>query len=416
MIGEATKVIDSEVALMDLDDLPYYFRKRPFSIDRMTRPDENTPDVAAIHARQFRQLMTAAEEAAANNVSLGVVLWGEPGIGKSHLLTRLHEWAKQGNAFCVFLQNIHAAPEEFGVYVVKCVVSQLTEGRQENFCETPLFRMLLEVIRSKLKPGEVTARPAYERFAGEVMTRDPHHAFAELDKQVLRVLWRFFYGAYESSEKSADVRLARLAARWLLGDRLEREEAARLNVAYNEQESELADVEQRYQVLVVLCELARSCGKPLVICFDQVDVLDDERMKQFATFLHILLDRSRNLLAVTCGVQETLLGFLQRRAIGLADWHRLCHGENAVHLTHLDAAGARQILEARMESFLEPLKSLPEVWQCVLDDGLFPLGEKWLQHRLPETGDVRPRQAIGWAHKRWLDQEERLEKLVRGSG
>jgi hypothetical protein len=397
---------------MDLNDLPYYFRKRPFTVDRMTQPNEKTPDVEAIHHREFQELVATAEQTILQDTSIGVVVWGDPGTGKSHLLTRLDSWARKGNAFCVFLQNIHASPEAFGAYVVKCVVSRLTDGRQENFRETPLFAMIHEVIQRNLAAGETTARPAFERFAADVLRRGLGNPFAELDKRVFRVLWRFFYGAYESSEKSADDRLARLSVRWLLGDRLEPEEARRLNVTENEErQSETPDDEQLLQTLVLICELARGCGKPLVICFDQVDVLDDERMNQYATFLHILLDRARGLTLITCGVQETLFGFLQHGTIRKADWARLCHGESPVQLAHLDSLGARQILEARMGSFHEPLHGLPEVWKCVQDDGLFPLGEDWLRNRLPQSGDVRPRQVIGWAHKRWLEQEERVRTL-----
>ena len=395
---------------MRLEDLGYHFQQRPFLVNRMTQPGEGFLDVAAIHQTEFSALVAASREALENGAAMGLVVWGEPGIGKSHLLARLDKWGDEGNAWCIFLQNIHASPNMLPSYIVKCAVSQLTRGKREQFRSTPLYEMITAVIR-KLAVGERKfALPAFQQFAEELTKRFPEHE--STDWKILKVLWIFFRSSYQSNNKPADDRTARLAIRWLIGDRLAPDELKKvdLNPSAIDEDSDETDDEHFVRVLVILTELARGNSMPFILCLDQVDVLNDERMTALATFLHILLDSSRNLLTIFCGVQELLLKHVNTQTIAGADWDRISQAQ-PIQLARLDADGTRQILQRRMESFIEPLKQLPAVWECVQDDGLFPLGGKWLAQRLAEVLDPRPRQAIRWAHQRWLDQEKRLAEL-----
>ena len=65
----------------------------PFTDNRVNNPSTADVDVADIHQAAFARLTELAREALTARRGLGVVLWGEAGVGKSHLLSRLGRWA-----------------------------------------------------------------------------------------------------------------------------------------------------------------------------------------------------------------------------------------------------------------------------------------------------------------------------------
>ena len=61
----------------------------PFLDNRINNPSARDVDVAEIHQTAFTRLTGLAREALAARRGVGVVLWGEAGVGKSHVLSRL---------------------------------------------------------------------------------------------------------------------------------------------------------------------------------------------------------------------------------------------------------------------------------------------------------------------------------------
>src|SRR4051794_14746520 len=72
----------------------------PFLDNRVNGPSARDVDVGSIHRAAFDRLLTLAREAHQARRGIGAVLWGEAGIGKSHLLSRLGRWAGQGARAC----------------------------------------------------------------------------------------------------------------------------------------------------------------------------------------------------------------------------------------------------------------------------------------------------------------------------
>src|SRR4051812_720715 len=96
----------------------------PFSAVRVNEPSRYDVDVPAINGAGFDRIVTLAGRAHGQRIGIGAMLYGEAGIGKSHLLSRLYRWAnREDRANYVFLHNITADPERFPRYVLKCVVS-----------------------------------------------------------------------------------------------------------------------------------------------------------------------------------------------------------------------------------------------------------------------------------------------------
>src|SRR5947209_19329366 len=82
----------------------------PFLDNRVNGPAPSGVDVLAVHQPAFARLTELAGEALAARRALGAVLWGEAGIGKSHVLARLGRWAAADNATFVHLHHLQSAP------------------------------------------------------------------------------------------------------------------------------------------------------------------------------------------------------------------------------------------------------------------------------------------------------------------
>src|SRR4051794_33608068 len=90
------------------DSLEGFFRHvlaaDPFLDNRVNAPSAQDVDVEDIHRAAFDRLVALARAALEARRGIGAVLWGEAGVGKSHLLSRLGRWARApGQACFVYL-------------------------------------------------------------------------------------------------------------------------------------------------------------------------------------------------------------------------------------------------------------------------------------------------------------------------
>ena len=409
------------VTLQDFFDHLRY--SNPFLSGQVSDPWGAAVDVATIHDAPFRDLVRGAELARHERTGLGVVVWGEAGIGKSHLLARLCRWAEQKDeegrdrALYVFLHNVQTAPERLPRYVLKCVLSRLTLGRPGAFHGTPLYWLVTGSLKKALAgfpiagelPSADEARWAFLRMADR-LTRENRNLGADA-RSVFEVLFRFFLGAYKLHRLDGDEREARLAVRWLSGEELDQEETGRLGLAPGrgpDEPAALPDEQAIHTVLVVLAELAANRGQSFLLCFDQVDNLSDGQIQALAQFQHTLIDHARNLLVVTSGVKSKLLEVQQSGTILTAAWARIAQQE--LTLSRIGPAQARQVLEARLENWVEPFMAISEIKQRVQSAPLFPLGTEWLEVRLGDLIEFRPRDVINWARQQWRRQQALLEE------
>ena len=114
----------------------------PFTDNRVSGPAPAAADVADVHRAAFARLTALAREACAARRGLGAVLWGEAGVGKSHVLARLGRWAEaEGHAPFVSLHNLQASPDGLPRLLLRAVVGTLTRGRAAHFSGTPLYRL-----------------------------------------------------------------------------------------------------------------------------------------------------------------------------------------------------------------------------------------------------------------------------------
>lgn len=393
------------------DDLfAHVLSANPFTDNRVNGPAAGAVDVDDVHRTAFDQLAFLAREACAGRRGLGVVLWGEAGVGKSHLLARLaRRAAGEGNATFVYLHNLQASPDGLPRSLLRAVVSILTRGWVARFYRTPLFRLVASFAHEAFGYAP-SVRPHWDqigRACGRLLDREADGGAGQaalVDRTAYGVLLRFFQSAYVARDGKDDGAAA-LAVRWLGGDYLDPAEAVRLSLPPAPARDEpvgLADNQQVKQVLVALTRLALSARQPFVLGFDQVDNLDDEQMAALARFLEALIDAAPNLLVVTAGVQATLLHWHQTRVIQDSAWDRIAQLE--VRLQRVGPAEAGRIVAARLARFFEPFRGRSALPQ----DPLFPLGEAWREQALGDKIDLRPRDVLNWAREGFRREQEML--------
>jgi hypothetical protein len=383
----------------------------PFLDNRVNGPTADS-GVETIHHEAFARLTDLARQAYAARRGVGAVLWGEAGIGKSHLLARLARWGARGaNASLVYLHNLQASPDNLPRSLLKAVVSLLTAGRVSQLRTTPLFHLTLAAVGEALGHDATRrhpwreARQAYHQLLDRLGT-----GAAPLDRTVYEVLFRFFHSAYRARNTAEDA-VAALAVRWLAGDALDPDEAGLLALPPGRTRAApmaLEDNQRIKQVLVALTQLAAWRRQPFVLCFDQVDNLDEEQMAALARFLEALIDSSPNLLVVTAGIQASLVRWREEHVIQASAWDRLAQFEIPLH--RISAAAGRQLVGERAVRFVEPFAEVEAVRRRLHEDDLFPLGRPWADGYFRDKIEMRPRDVINGAREGWQQQQERLRQ------
>jgi hypothetical protein len=383
----------------------------PFLDNRVNGPTTDGADVAGIHQAAFERLTSLAAAALAAKRGIGAMLWGEAGIGKSHLLSRLARWSADHATF-VYLHNLQAAPEQLPRSLLRAVVSALTRGRVSAFYHTPLAVLvqagLLEALGHKdgVYPWTHLYR-AWNAFVDHLVAGE-HPGLAGAERTIYQTLFLFFYSAHRArhphpdGSRREDGNVARLAVRWLSGLALEPDEARTLVLppaVPRDEPVALADVQQIKQVLVALARLAAARRQPFVLAFDQVDNLDTDQASALARFLEALIDAAPNLLVVTAGVRATLFRWRQERLIQDSSWDRLAQFE--VELQRVNGTEAGELIRARLDDFWRPYENLSDLQQRRQQDEYFPLGRAWYERQFHDKTDLRPRDVINLAREAW---------------
>ena len=385
----------------------------PFAANRITEPSLYDVDVPEIHAAAFDRLTGLARQALDTRTGIGVSLLGGAGVGKSHLLSRLYRWANEptesgGPRACyVYLHNILADPDRLPRYLLKYVISRLTEGSQGPLHQTPLYRFVERAIRHGIK---VKGAKADDAKAVHRAYQDYFASYPE-GKDAFEVLYQFLrHGRLDKASDPSRRYLASQAIAWLSGDEIDAETARTLGLKAKDEEAVmLRDDQEVKQVLIALAQLARLSRQPLVVCIDQVENLDPDKLKPLCRFLHAVLDHTANLLVITSGVKQTLLNYREDDIIPEAAWDRIA--QYKVELNRVHKGEARKILEARLERFHDQFLELNAVRQHVHTDTLFPLGQNWLERRFEDVLEVRPRDVLTWARDAWEEEQSRLDRL-----
>lgn len=387
--------------------LTAFARGNPFGHHRVTATGAQPVDVPSIHDAEFRGLVALAGRAFDHNEAVGAVVWGESGSGKSNLLRRLGEWAATGKAVLVNFLELQATPDRLHRAVLNAVVSALTNGLAPPWHRTPLYLLLEGLVRPAVG-GKKSLSPAELDAAFRAQMAGPSAVVGALPSaRVAADLLRcFLRAALTEKSRQGDGAAAAAAARRLSGDGIDDDEAKAVALRPLDVANPL-DPADSAAVLAVLAQVARAGGKPLVLCFDQINNLPRQQIAEVSRLLHDLNDRLRNALLVLSEVQTELMKLTEAGIIPQATWDRL--SANKVEVQRLTVRDGRRILEARLEDFLTPFEGAGEVKRHYTEDPLFPLGETWFANRFGQSIDVRPRRVIDAARERWEELQKSLD-------
>lgn len=295
-------------------------------------------DVPEIHAEAFDLCCSAMEYVREEHKGTSVLLHGEAGSGKTHLLGRLraHLLRVGLQRQVVFISvQLQTSPQMIWRHLRRCMADDLlrpVNGGQPQF---------KTVIAHRL-PGE-----------------------QGIDRDLRTVL-----GFLSHDQHRADAR------DWLRGDMLPDFSLQRLNLPINVDDHE--DPEEKARRTVSgLCQLAGQ-DILLVFCFDQAEALqrhvkDTVGLFEFGKVARALCDeKTGNTLLISC-IQSSLLDVLfDPNTVDEADQYRLDdYGQGSLQGLSFDQA--TRLIAARLNSRAE-LRDLREARSG--DDRLWPLRER----------------------------------------
>ncbi len=394
----------------------------PFDSKRVTAlPDEKAGhfvDVEQIHEVYLSRLKNWTGEIRTQRRSLGVLLTGTPGTGKSHLLARYCRWAMQERAaFYVYLHNVMASPDGMSRHLLRSVMSAMVEDR-ESFKACMLYDLVHQAVKAILKreklPSRLGAEHARAIFRDAVLDSVARKDL--INPQIIAVLFGFFEKINVSPQVNGPTRVfVNHVVDWLSGNSISEEAAAEIGLKPQADDRDeeglirLRDEHRIEQVLLVLGAVAGISGRALLICLDQADNLTEPQTKSLMRFLHALLDSSHHLIVVTSGVTETMQMFLEKSVISEAQQNRVA--EKSIQLPLVPQKQIRDLLTARLRPVRERFGDVPELRSYFDSHAYFPLSEKDYEAQFGNAPDLRPRPVLKWASDAWEMERERLQQL-----
>lgn len=367
--------------------------------------DQQVTDVPQIHARAFAACRAAFDQIRATGATHSVLLHGEPGSGKTHLLARMR------NEFACLGETEPARDPQRPPLPAAVFSSMRLRAGSRMLCRhvrRALARDLLRPDPQRLtqldwllihRAAPHVNRPAQAHRWYRRLRRTGREAEAEAEAdELLRRLSRDLQlpGNLAIILRTCALgRNPRAVADWLAEGTLADAQRDALGLLPAPEE---ADPEE--EALDAIEALSRLAGPrlPLVLCFDQVEALqthprDVEGPFAFGRMISALHDRMQATLLVT-GVQSTFLETMQQ-AIRQADLDRL--GETREALEPLSDELAPLLVARR----LDHAPSLAQARRSQADP-CWPIGTDAVRHfvRSSETAGCTPRRLIAFCRQR----------------
>jgi len=369
---------------------------------------ETLRDVPEIHAQAFETCCRAFENVRTSRHCDSVLLHGEAGSGKTHLLSRLqrHWTSSKGQdgseemGRCVFLYcRLQTSPQRLWQHLRKTFVEDLLHRFPDG--ATQLQRLVAcrfaEGDKKKRRPSTKWLKwirhPAnrdhsgWKRILLPWLGRETHLGFS-----LQKVLYHLITSRHVLE-----------AGAWLKGeDRLPEEALDLMGISGNE-EGQTEDGAR--EIVLSLCRLA-STLMPVAFCFDQIEALqtsksDEESLFLFGQMGASLFNSSNNALLISC-IQSSVLDQF-RGSIRDADYDRIA--QRVERLDPLDKRQAPLLIRSRMES-IEALGSLrakhahQPLWPIDpldLDPVFSPIGTQTARKIISFVGDLFDRLQTGEA-------------------
>lgn len=304
-------------------------------------------DVEEIHASASALVCREVAAAGGGGGGCGILLFGEPGSGKTHLLNRMRRWCLREGAL-------------FSGFRLQCGPQTIWRHLRREFADD-----LLQPL-----PGGGVQLERILESAGERIRAVRSYSLA-------RVLMRWREGQHVHECEA-----------WLRGSRLPEGAMRAVGIIEEGLDEEEAAEDEARRILKELIALASPA--PVLLALDQVEALqsdsqDPRGLTALGAAAAALRDETPNLVLVTC-VQTSFLPVIEDH-VRRADMDRM--GERRIELLPLDEMQAHALLAARLDA--EPrLKDHPSRRQ----NRIWPFTEYAVRHLLMRTPAVTPRRLI----------------------
>lgn len=284
----------------------------PFFSSSTSNPwDDQYPDVPSINGDAFDGVVRLIAHKSANpsDGCAGLVL-GEAGAGKSHLLKRaLHATRRtETPAAFTYVPPIldPAAPMR---YLLREIVTSLCKELDDKQTRSQLDLFAAHILIDFLRNGQDPKRnarllqkldvdPYYiysSKFDGPVLAEAEKRAIRYLRKTIQQLQPDLLRAIVKYRKKD----LRDLVVCWLRGDVLDDDEVALLGVTSRADKKDGAlEAEARVLILSLGCLMARY-KRPMLVCFDQLDTVQDPKgVRALEAMIHLLVNHVPAMLPV----------------------------------------------------------------------------------------------------------------------
>ncbi len=322
----------------------------PFRSGIVASPWETTiVDVNSIHHDVFEQCLQGIQQVRQTQRSAGLLIHGEAGSGKTHLLRRLRTHltpsapsdTDREETLYVWVR-LQTSPRMIWRTLRRTLVDDWfrpVRGVNSQF-QRILFHRFAEIR---------TAEGDLERWY-EFMLENDQPGLKQLLDQIADAL-HLDRNTAVAFEHIAFGRHLRDLRAWLSGDSLPEAALVRMDLAQDEGTDEEREDQSR-QIVLMLCKLAGN-GLPIVISFDQVEALqiapgDRDGLFAFGQLTSTLHDNTSNVLIVSC-VQSAFVSEMRAHA-RQADYDRMLSFASWP-LNPLNRDQSLKLIQARLNHF-----------------------------------------------------------------
>lgn len=367
-------------------------------------------DVPAINDAAYRQVLRTIEEVRQSGQSHGLLLSGEPGSGKTHVLNRVRRWIQADeHAWFVYILPI-TAPDRVYRDILQATAGDITRSAPDTY---GINQLAIAVARHFMADVQAPIREIaqwWTRVSSEYPEGDALAAYLQkhlatltvplnLDGSVVSVVAQFLAGRNRSAARD-----------WLLGRSLPEETLQTLGVAF--------DLDDESTALTALATLIRlgSGFCTVVLAFDQIEGLqidpaDRTGLLAFANAAAKIVSQHDNVAIITCA-QVSFLATLEE-IVGVMFYQRIA--ERVSRLKLLSQAEAMQLTQRRLRSDvdLEQVRVYLRGHENV-EDPVWPLTTA--QVELLSLANVSARHLLLRCRELFDEWLERAEPSIASSG
>ena len=374
----------------------------PFRASVVADPwKEAEADVPNIHGAEFQACCDAVEYVRSSGSSAGLLIHGQAGSGKTHLLARLRQRladggprADVGDPRQIFVSvRLATSPRRIWRHVRRHFLDDLLRPIPDHL--TQLEQILAaRLSESRESEGDLAAWWEYmrEECAADLDSLLYDLAVsAQADDALVRVLGHFVRGTHRREARS-----------WLRGEPLTEEALQKLGLPVVDEGSDDPEETAR-DVVLSLCRLAGP-RIPVVFCFDQIEALDlsadaSAGLAVFAGLIAELFDGGNNTVLISC-IQTDYAPNL-RQAVPQFAYGRITSYANRA-LAPLRLNEAVELVSARLTSSRElaPLRKEHA-------DPLWPLTTADVSEVVGESG-CTPRELLSFCAQRFAELQSDL--------